>query len=55
VPDPTGLSVQDATQLLQNAGFQVKVNKFFFGKVFAYSPTGQAPPGSTITLDVGPF
>jgi eukaryotic-like serine/threonine-protein kinase len=56
VPDPTGLSVQDATQLLQNAGFQVKVNSFMsFGKVFAYSPVGQAPPGSTITLDVGPF
>jgi serine/threonine-protein kinase len=56
VPDPTGLSVQDATQLLQNAGFQVKVNSFMsFGKVFAYSPVGQAAPGSTITLDVGPF
>ena len=55
MPDPIGLSAQDASQLLQNAGFQVKVNKFFFGKVFDYSPTGQAPRGSTITLDVGPF
>jgi serine/threonine-protein kinase len=56
VPDPRGMTVQDATQLLQNAGFQVKVSSFLsFGKVFAYSPVGQAPPGSTITLDVGPF
>ena len=56
VPDPIGMTVQDATQLLQNAGFQVKVNSFInFGKVFAYSPMGQAPPGSVITLDVGPF
>jgi eukaryotic-like serine/threonine-protein kinase len=55
VPDPIGMTAQDARQLLQNAGFQVKVNNFFFGKVFAYSPMGQAPPGSVITLDVGPF
>ena len=57
VPDPIGMTVQDATRLLENAGFQVKVNRFgFFGnKVFDYSPVGQAPPGSTITLDVGPF
>jgi len=54
VPSPIGMSVQDATQLLQNAGFQVKVNRFgFFNKVFAFSPVGQAPRGSTITLDVG--
>ena len=54
VPDPTGMTVQDATALLEGAGFQVKVNRFgFFNKVFDYSPTGQAPRGSTITLDVG--
>jgi serine/threonine-protein kinase len=54
VPDPIGLSVQDATTLLQNAGFQVKVNRYgFFNKVFDYSPVSQAPRGSTITLDVG--
>jgi eukaryotic-like serine/threonine-protein kinase len=54
VPDPIGMSVQDATQLLEGAGFQVKVNKFgFFNKVFDFSPVGQAPRGSTITLDVG--
>ena len=56
VPDPIGMNVQDATRLLENAGFQVKVNKFgFTNKVWDYSPVGQAPPGSTITLDVGPF
>jgi len=56
VPNPVGMTVQDARQLLQNAGFQVKVNTFInFGRVFAYSPVGQAPPGSVITLEVGPF
>ena len=54
VPDPIGMSVEQATQLLQAAGFQVKVNRFgFFNKVFDFSPVGQAPRGSTITLDVG--
>ena len=55
VPDLTGMTVQQATQLLEDAGFQVKVNRFAFfnNKVFDYSPTGQAPRGSTITLDVG--
>ena len=54
VPDPIGMSETDATQLLQAAGFQVKVNRYFVGnKVFDYSPVGQAPRGSTITLDVG--
>ncbi|MGH3419474.1 MAG: Stk1 family PASTA domain-containing Ser/Thr kinase [Streptosporangiaceae bacterium] len=56
VPDPIGMDVQDATRLLENAGFQVKVNRFgFTNKVWDYSPVGQAPPGSTITLEVGPF
>ncbi|HEU5385378.1 MAG TPA: PASTA domain-containing protein [Streptosporangiaceae bacterium] len=54
VPDPIGMSVKDATQLLQDAGFQVNVRRFgFFDKVFDFSPVGQAPRGSTITLDVG--
>ncbi len=54
VPDPIGMSMADATQLLQAAGFQVKVNRYFVGnKVFDFSPVGQAPRGSTITLDVG--
>jgi serine/threonine-protein kinase len=54
VPDPIGMTVEQATQLLQNAGFQVTVHRFgFFNKVFDYAPVGQAPRGSTITLDVG--
>jgi eukaryotic-like serine/threonine-protein kinase len=57
VPDTTGMSVDQATQILQAAGFQVQVNSFGGaggGTVFGYSPTGQAPPGSTITLEVFP-
>jgi eukaryotic-like serine/threonine-protein kinase len=54
VPDPVGMSVQDATQQLEAAGFQVKVNRYgFFNKVFDFSPVNEAPRGSTITLDVG--
>jgi eukaryotic-like serine/threonine-protein kinase len=54
VPDPIGMTVEQATQVLEAAGFQVKVNRFgFFNKVFDFSPVGQAPRGSTITLDVG--
>jgi eukaryotic-like serine/threonine-protein kinase len=54
VPSPDGLSTQQANQLLQQAGFQVQVNTYGpFDKVFNYGPTGQAPRGSTITIDVG--
>ena len=54
VPDPIGMTVEDATRLLENAGFQVNVHRFgFFNRVFDFSPVGQAPRGSTITLDVG--
>ena len=56
VPDPIGMNVQDATRLLENAGFQVRVTRFgFSNKVWDFSPVGEAPAGSTITLDVGPF
>ncbi len=56
VPAVIGMNADDATRLLESAGFQVKVNRFgFSNKVWDYSPVGQAPPGSTITLDVGPF
>jgi serine/threonine-protein kinase len=55
VPNPIGMTVQEATRLLENAGFQVAVHRFVFfsNKVFDFSPVGQAPRGSTITLDVG--
>jgi serine/threonine-protein kinase len=56
VPDPIGMTVQEATRLLENAGFQVRVTRFgFSNKVWDFSPVGEAPAGSTITLDVGPF
>jgi eukaryotic-like serine/threonine-protein kinase len=54
IPATTGMSVEQATALLQQAGFQVQVNRYGpFDKVFDFSPTGQAPRGSTITLYVG--
>jgi eukaryotic-like serine/threonine-protein kinase len=54
VPVTTGMSVEQATALLQQAGFQVQVNKYGpFDKVFDFTPTGQAPRGSTITLYAG--
>jgi serine/threonine-protein kinase len=54
VPDVTGDSQAQATGLLQAAGFGVQVNQGLFGsKVTSYSPTGQAPQGTTITINIG--
>jgi eukaryotic-like serine/threonine-protein kinase len=55
IPDVQGLPVSQATQELQQAGFQVQVNQNVFSgnTVASYSPTGQAPQGSTITLTLG--
>jgi eukaryotic-like serine/threonine-protein kinase len=57
VPDVQGMTQQQAIQTLQAAGFQVSVNDTFGGaigqKVTSYSPTGQAPKGSTITINIG--
>jgi serine/threonine-protein kinase len=53
VPDVNGKSSADAKQILQDAGFQVRVITLFFGDtVFSQSPGGgsQAPKGATITL-----
>ena len=56
VPAVIGMNVLQATQVLRQAGFQVKVKKCgFTNKVWDYSPVGEAPAGSTITLEVGPF
>jgi eukaryotic-like serine/threonine-protein kinase len=57
VPDVIGMNVQQATQVLQAAGFQVQVQSFGLAnnggrRVWDYSPVGQAPRGSTILLDV---
>jgi len=55
IPDVQGLPVSQATQELQQAGFGVQVNQGVFSSntVSSYSPTGQAPQGSTITLTLG--
>ena len=54
VPDPIGMTVSQATQVLQAAGFQVSVSGFGFGnRVIDFSPVGEAPRGSVITLDTG--
>jgi serine/threonine-protein kinase len=54
VPNVDGLMVQHAISILQAAGFQVNVNTAGPGHhVFNYSPAGQAPHGSTITIFVG--
>jgi serine/threonine-protein kinase len=55
IPNVQGLKVAQATAILQQAGFQVQVNQGVFGggTVSSFSPTGQAPKGSTITLNLG--
>jgi eukaryotic-like serine/threonine-protein kinase len=59
VPDVIGMSVRQATQTLQAAGFRVQVESFGLGgndgeRVWDYSPVGTAPRGSVILLDVLP-
>ena len=54
VPNVDGQEVSQATQALTQAGFQVKVDQVGpLNTVFNYSPSGQAPAGSTITIYVG--
>jgi beta-lactam-binding protein with PASTA domain/serine/threonine protein kinase len=56
IPDVQGMNVDEATQQLTSAGFNVTVNQVIPGhKVINYSPTGQAPKGTIITLNVGFF
>ena len=56
VPDVDGLTVNQAEEELTQAGFKVTVQNMGPGqKVGSYSPTGQAPQGSTITINVGLF
>ena len=57
VPNVFGKSVQEATSILQNAGFKVNIVKVLggaFGIVRSTTPGGgeQAVPGSTITVTV---
>jgi serine/threonine-protein kinase len=55
VPNVDGESLLQAVHQLQQAGFQVTTQQSGpFGRtVFNYSPSGQAPKGSTITLYYG--
>jgi serine/threonine-protein kinase len=56
IPNVQGMNENQATQELEAAGFAVTVNQVTPGhKVITYSPTGQAPKGTTITLNVGFF
>jgi beta-lactam-binding protein with PASTA domain/tRNA A-37 threonylcarbamoyl transferase component Bud32 len=53
VPNVDGMKEHDAIQALQQAGFMIQVEGGGFGgTVTSYSPTGQAPQGSTITIVV---
>jgi eukaryotic-like serine/threonine-protein kinase len=54
IPNVDGESVGPARQTLTKLGFTVTVSRFGpFNKVFQYTPNGQAPKGSTITLYTG--
>ncbi len=56
IPDVTGMTESDAESALQAAGFNVQVDLGIFGqRVTSYSPTGEAAPGTTITIMVGYF
>ncbi len=53
VPDVTGLSLAQATQELQQAGFKVQVQgPPYHGTVWGYSPVTPQASGSTITLNL---
>ena len=54
VPNPDGLTQDQATALLQSAGFQVIVEHVGPGnRVWTYSPSGPQPQGTTIAIFVG--
>jgi eukaryotic-like serine/threonine-protein kinase len=61
IPDVTSLSQADAVQQLQASGFKVKVvtqpvnDPGQDGIVQTQDPTGQAPPGTAVTIAVGKF
>ena len=54
IPNVDGMQVDQATHVLERLGFSVNVNQIGpLHNVFNYSPNGQAPKGTTITLWVG--
>jgi eukaryotic-like serine/threonine-protein kinase len=57
VPDVRGLPVDQAKQILEQAGFQVTVTGGLINSrtVKTENPMGEAPKGSTITIGIGIF
>ncbi len=54
IPDVQGMTESQAETVLQAAGFNVQVSQGLIGQtVTSYSPTGQAPAGTTITITIG--
>jgi eukaryotic-like serine/threonine-protein kinase len=54
IPNVDGQNERQAVSILTQAGFQVTVDRVGRGhQVFNYTPTGQAPKGSTITIFIG--
>jgi serine/threonine-protein kinase len=54
VPDVTGMTAQQAIQVLKAAGFNVQINKQGPGnRVLGYGPNGTQPKGTVITINVG--
>ncbi|HEV2377966.1 MAG TPA: PASTA domain-containing protein, partial [Streptosporangiaceae bacterium] len=55
IPNVDGMLVGNAIFVLHKAGFQVSVQRLGpFTRIVNYSPQGQAPQGSTITITTGP-
>jgi beta-lactam-binding protein with PASTA domain/predicted Ser/Thr protein kinase len=52
IPDVIGMTLAEAENQLEQAGFQVNVERMglFGNKVMDYDPMGEAPRGSTVTL-----
>ena len=56
VPDVTGMPVSQAIAILHQAGFRIAVNHAGpGGTVGSYSPSGDQPKGTVITLTIGVF
>jgi beta-lactam-binding protein with PASTA domain len=54
IPNVDGQRVSKAVSILRRLGFVVQIDQVGpFNVVFNYSPTDQAPKGSTITLYTG--
>ncbi|MDT0328814.1 Stk1 family PASTA domain-containing Ser/Thr kinase [Nocardiopsis lambiniae] len=55
IPDVVGRNVREARELLEDAGFKVKVERFLGGRTVAeQSHTGKAPEGTEITIIATP-